>query len=362
MKKRFTGILLMVPMIMAISTVLAAEGTLLFNIEGYQKLALQNSKQAVIDELDIKAKESALKDAQRDAEFTVTLGTTKDMYNGAITREVATLQAETELEYAKRAKKDNEEKTRLDIYKASLNVLLLQKNLEMQTSLQKNLEEKLKMAEARYKEGKITDSDLDDSRNLLDIKIIEVEKAEKDLEAANLELKRLLNVEMDDTPIKVDDKLVPAKEEVVVLNEVIEKAMEKNLDLYKKTQDLKAKEKTMEISEKYYKEGDFTYDDNKTSLEIARAEEADARTKLEVDVRNQYNNLLTAKDNVELAQKWEAICRKKLDSEKLKFEKGLISREELLSTEEKYLDAQYKTFAAIKDYNSLKADFDSLYK
>ena len=218
------------------------------------------------------------------------------------------------------------------------------------------------MAEARHKEGKITDNELDDSRNTLDIKKIEIEKAGKELEAANLELKRLLNVKMDDTPIQVDDKLILAKEEVVVLNEVIEKSMEKNLDLYKKSQDLKAKEKTMEITGEYYQEGDFTYDDNKTSLEIARAEADDARIKLEVDIRNQYNNLLTGKDNVELAQKWEVICQKKLDSAKLKFEKGLISREELLSSEEKCLDAQYKTFAAIKEYNLLKADFDSLYK
>jgi len=40
---------------------------------------------------------------------------------------------------------------------------------------------------------------------------------------------------------------------------------------------------------------------------------------LEVEIRNKYNDLLTAKDNVELASKWENIQKKKLENVELKF-------------------------------------------
>jgi|LSQX01.3.fsa_nt_gb outer membrane protein TolC len=361
MKKRFIGLFLMIPLVMTITTVLATEG-IKFNIDGYQKLAIENSKQGLIDELEIKAMESALEDAKEDAEFTVLLGTTQDMYNGSITREVKPLEAQANLELAKKTKDKNTEDANFNIYKEALNVLLLQKQLDTESAKLDMLKEKYKMAQARLKEGKITDNDLDDSGYAVDTKTIEVDKVKKDMEAANLELKRLINVKMDESPVEIEEELVFSGNLNVDMSEVIEKAMAKSVEIYQKEQDFKAKEKTSEIAQKLYNEGDFTYNNDKANFEIAKVELEEAKTKIEVDVRNKYNTFLTAKDSVDMATKWEQICQSKLDSAKLKYEKGLISREELFNAEEKSFDAKYAKFATTKDYNVLKAEFELLYK
>jgi len=52
---------LTVPLLFTVTTVLAAGKNLILSIEGFQKYAVENSKQAVLDDLEIKTKESALK-------------------------------------------------------------------------------------------------------------------------------------------------------------------------------------------------------------------------------------------------------------------------------------------------------------
>jgi len=69
MKKRILALFLTVPLLFTVTTVLAAGKNLILSIEGFQKYAVENSKQAVLDDLEIKTKESALEDAKEDAEF-----------------------------------------------------------------------------------------------------------------------------------------------------------------------------------------------------------------------------------------------------------------------------------------------------
>jgi len=61
MKKRILALFLTVPLLFTVTTVLAAGKNLILSIEGFQKYAVENSKQAVLDDLEIKTKESALK-------------------------------------------------------------------------------------------------------------------------------------------------------------------------------------------------------------------------------------------------------------------------------------------------------------
>jgi len=104
----------------------------------------------------------------------------------------------------------------------------------------------------------------------LDAKKIDVQRVEKSLKTAELELKRLLSLELDDKDLKVDEKLTLAKWKDVNLEKVIKDAIEKNIDIYKKAEDLKAKEKIMEITERYYTDSNSIYNENKTNLELAK--------------------------------------------------------------------------------------------
>lgn len=362
MKKRTAGLIIVLSLVLTFTTVLAVESNFLLNIEGFKKLAVENSRQSAIDDLEIKARESALEDAKHDAEFVSYTGTRSDMYGVGIKKEVTPLEAEANLEYAKKEKEENLENLRLDVYKATLGLLLAQKELQMEAEKLYILKEKYGMVEARYKEGKITDNDLYDAKYALDKKAIDKDKVEKKVQSAGLELKRLLNLKLDETPLKVEDELVLSTWEVIDIEKIVLEALNKSADIFKKSEELKAKEKTLEVTGEYYKDGDFTYDDNKVNLETTKVGLEDAKTNLEVQIRNKYNDILTKKDKVELAQQWEGIQEKKLDNAELKYKKGLISKEELFNAKEKFLDAQYQKFAEIHDYNALKAEFEALYK
>jgi len=359
MKKRI-GVFAMVFVITAITTVFAAEG-LKFSIQESKKIATANSKQTMVDDMNIKVKESALKDAEKDAKRSTSANTKIDILNNKIAKEVNPAKALADLEYAKKIKEENLKKLELEVYKATSNKLLIEKELEMEKGKQDILNEKYKILETRLKEGKLTENDLIDAKYALDLKAIDINKVAKKLEAANLELRRVLGLDVNEEPIEIKDRLVLASTMDLDIEKIVENALNNDAEVYIKSEELKAKEKTMEFTKESYEQGTPVYDENMLNLESAKVNLEDAKINLEVSIRNKYNDLLTAKDKVRLSQKWEAICLNKLNNEQFKFEKGLLSKEEVLEAKENYLDAQYQTYLAIYNYNILRAEFDVLY-
>lgn len=359
MKKRISLIAIIV-FITTVTTVLAAEG-LKFSIQESKTMAVSNSRQAAIDDLNIKAKESAVLDAEKDAKRSTAANTKIDILNNKIAKEVNPAKAAAELEYAKKIKEENLKKLELEVYKATSNILLLEKELGMEKGKQDILNEKYKIAETRFKEGKLTENDLIDAKYALDLKDIDINKVAGKIEAANLELRRILGLDMSDELIKIKDRLVLASTKDIDIEKVVENALNNDAELYIKGEELKASEKIMEFTKEGYEQGTAIYDENMLSLENAKVNFEDAKVNLEVSIRNKYNDILTARDKVRLAQKWEAICIDKLRNAEFKFEKGLISKEEVLNAKENYLDAQYQTYLAIYNYNILRTEFETLY-
>jgi outer membrane protein TolC len=359
MKKRIS-LVVTILFIATVTTALAAEG-LKFSIPESKKIAANNSKQMVIDDLNIKVKESALLDAEKEAKKSTSASTRYDVLNNKIAKEVNTAKAAADLEYAKKTKEKNLKKLELEAYKATSNMLLIQKELEMEKGKQNILNEKYKIAETRLKEGKLTENDLIDTKYSLDQKVIDIDKVSKKLEAANLELRRILGLDMNEDLIEIKDKLVLVTTADIDVEKVVENALNSDPEVYIKGEELKASEKKMEFTKEGYEQGTTIYDENMLNLENAKINYEDAKVNLEVSIRNSCNDILTARDKVRLAQKWEAICLSKLNNQEFKLEKGLISKEEVLTAKENYLDAQYQTYLAIYNYNILRTEFDTLY-
>ncbi|MDQ2086936.1 TolC family protein [Herbivorax sp. ANBcel31] len=378
MNKKVTGLFLTIPLVLTITTVLAVESNMFSNIEMFQNMALENSRQSTIDDLQIESKESALEDAVDDAKFLTPSRSRSQRYDNQIQSKVDPFRAEVDLEYAKREKEKNEEDLRRKVYKAGLDVLIQEKEIELESEKLDMLEEKYQMAETRHKEGKKTDNDFHDAQFAVSSKKIDLNKAEKNMEALNLELKRLLNVEMDDSPIDIEDQLVfnpmigldadidmvilQNTDEAVDVNTVIEQAMEKSLEFYRASKDVKIQQMIMEISEDIFEEEHPTYKEDVLDLEIAKINLEDTKTNILVQVKNKYNDLITEEENVDLAMHWADVQKEKFEAEKLKFEKGIISREELLNAKEGYIEAIYDKYAAIHSYNVIKDEFEALYK
>jgi hypothetical protein len=376
--KKLKALILTVTMALSITTVWAVGNDMFLNIEKFQDMALKNTRQSKIDELQIESKKNALEEAEKDAKFLSPSTTRNQKYDNEIQKKVDPFKAKADLEYIKREKDINEENLKREVYETALDILIQEKEVELETEKLKILEEKHKMAKTRYDEGKITDNDLYNAEFAVSSKTIDLNKAQKNLEILKLELKRLLNVELDDSPIKVEDQLVfePMMDidmdvDMVVLKNVdgvlnidtiIEKSIEKSLEYYKANKDLEAQEMVMEITKDIYEENHPTYKDNVLALEIAQLNLENIKTSIQVQVRNKYNDLKTAEENVNLAIQWEEIQKKKLEAEELKFEKGMISREQLLNAKEVYIEANYDKFAAIYNHNIIKSEFEALYK
>ena len=169
------------------------------------------------------------------------------------------------------------------------------------------LNEKYEMSKARLKEGKITENDLKDVEYSLNIKKADQDKAKRDLEILGLELKKLLNMDFDAEDVLVEDSLELTEWTDIDIEKAIGQASENNIEVFKKTMQLQAQKKTMDIAQAYYNEGNFSYDDNRAGLEMAEIELEDEKARLEVSIRNKYNDLLTGKDNLELSAKWSEI-------------------------------------------------------
>lgn len=378
MKKKFKVLILTVPLVLTITTVWAVGNDMFLNIEKFQDVALENSRQSTIDDLQIESKQNALEEAEKDAKFLSPSTTRSQKYDNEIQSKVDPFKAETELEYAKREKNTNEGKIRLEVYKTALDILIQEKEVELETEKLKVLEEKQKMAETRYNEGKITDNDLYNAEFAVSSKTIDLNKAKKDLQALSLEFKRLLNVEMDDSPITVENQLVFEPlidinddvdmvvlqniDGVIDIDTIIEQSIEKSLEFYRVSRNLGTQQLIMEITKDIFEENHPTYKDNILDLEIAQLNLENTKTSIHIQVKNKYNDLKTAEENVNLAMQWEDIQKKKLEAEELKFEKGMISREELLNAKEVYADANYDKYTAIHNYNIIKSEFEGLYK
>lgn len=378
MKRKLKVLILVVPLVLTITTAWAVGNNMFLDIEKFQNMALENSRQSTIDDLQIESKKNALEEAENDAKFLSPATTRSQKYDNEIQKRVDPFKAETELEYVKREKNTNEEKLRLEVYQTSLDILIKETEVEFEAEKFKILEEKQRMAETKYNEGKITDDDLYNAKFAVSSKNIDLNKLQKDQEALRLELKRLLNVEMDDSLIKIEEQLVfqpiididydvdmvilKNTDEVVNVDTIINQSIEKSLEFFNSSKVLETQEMVMEITKDIFEENHKTYKDNVLSLEIAQLNSEETKTGIQVQVKNKYNDLKTAEERVNLAIQWEDIQEKKFEAEELKFEKGMISREELLNAKEIYMEANYDKYVTIYNYNIIKSEFEALYK
>jgi len=332
----------------------------LFSIDEAQKTAIENYSQTRIDDLNIKLKEDTLKHLQEDIHKLGSTSTIEGFYNNKIKTLVNPLKAEAALEVARMTKQDNIESLKLDVYKTALGLLLAGKELEKENQKLSFLEEKYKIAKAKYDANIITEAYVEDAQYALDGEKITIGGIEDKIASYSLGLKKLLNQPLDNEIVNITDTIKYVAFKNVDIDKAVQDSLQSNTNIYRLTKALEAAEKAMELTKEIFGEGDSTYDSNSYSLETARLDLEEAKVDLEVNIRNKYNNLLSLKDSVMLAQTYEGMMNKRLKAAEIRCLEGIINMESLLGEKENYLDAVYQKYLAIYDYNVAKAEFDNL--
>ena len=129
MKKGLIILTTVILTIAVVSGVMASEGIIKLSFLQALDTANQNDKQSLVDEYNIKAKESNLADKKEEADKQFAGGSLEQILNNEIAKEVAPMLAESDLEVAVLTKNENQRKLEAEVYKATQKVLLTKEKL-----------------------------------------------------------------------------------------------------------------------------------------------------------------------------------------------------------------------------------------
>lgn len=334
----------------------AGENITKYDYESALKAAVENSIQPALDDYNIKAKESALEEARKEAMKGFIGGTYQEVVEKRIVKEVAPLEAEAALEIAKRQKLDNENKFRAEVYEEMLRFIMAKKRVENKKERIALIREKYIIDSMQYHEGLVSKADIEDAEINLSIENLELVKLETELESNILNAKQKLHVDLsDETKIDFEYDLNRIGSQYVIssfnLEKAIEKAILSSTAIYQKQRAVDIAQMKFDITREYLKPGNDYHDQKEFELESAKMSLYDAKTNLEVQIRNAYNDLLTSQDALELAQRRLELEESRLETLKTKKSAGILSRRDLIDSEIAVLGRKLAVQEAILNFN-----------
>lgn len=356
MRKIFTGIAVLLTASI-LTTVQAAGSTGGMTIAQLQAHARERNLQTSVDNLNIKAKESAYKKAEED-KYKVGPGPspTQAVAN-KVSIEVSPMEALAELNAAKLTKENNFTELDAKVYKTSMDILLALKEKEKEEQKKAILEDRLGMVKAKYVSDLVTENELHDAEYSLESKRTDLEKLDAKLAALDLELKKTINAPFEDDALIIKDSIKYSPAKLNAPAAYIESAKALDINCFKLGEAVKARETAMKWADEYMDEGYVEYDNYRFQLELANAQYQEAVRTLEANILNIYDELLSKTDAVELSEKYLALAEKKLETAAKKLEAGTISRDEYLGETEGRLEAEYQYSSAVHAYNLTYAEF-----
>ena len=139
---------------------------------------------------------------------------------------------------------------------------------------------------------------------------------------------------MNNEDIAIDEILKPEIDAYIDgfnLELAISKALENSISLKSAKANEKGAILSFELSQKRFSEGNKVFDKYRYEAEVAKKTLIDAQNKVENDLRNKYNDFLTRYDDYNMANKYLELVNKKLDAVTVKYELGMVSRQEMVS-------------------------------
>ncbi|MCX7922126.1 MAG: TolC family protein [Clostridia bacterium] len=361
MMKKLAFIMIIVFFVANISVVSATNNIMVITIQEAQELAVKNSKEIIIDDLEITSKQNELVNAMENAVFQGDSYGADEVINARAAKEVKPLEAQVALEVAKMNKQINIKSLKFEVYNSYLNLLLASKEMEMETGKLEILQEKLKFLKARKASGGVTINDINNAEYNIESKQNDISNIQENIKYLSVDIKRLLGLTLDEKSISYKEEINYIPYRQINIDNLITEELNKNIEVYKNQENLKVKEKMYDLTALYYKQGEFKHDKAKGELESAKIELEEAKTKLETDIRNKYNNIKSKYKKLEMSEKYLVLLKRKLNTSEVKFKRGLISKEYYLDDKEKYIDALYKKYEIIYDFNIAKAEFENLF-
>ncbi len=338
--------------------VLLPEGPLA--IEMACEIAVSNSIQATIDDINILIKKDALNQAKENAAFLGDAYGIQKVLNNRIIKEVRPFEAETNLEVAKKTKEDNLNNLKFNVYKTIQSLLIAEKEFETEIKRLDILFERYNFLKLKKEQGQVSDSVLVDIEFSIEGKRMDIIKVEEKIETIKIDIKRLLGLPLYANLPEIIEEIVYEPLVNVSIDKMLKKVFENSTTIFKHNRDIEAIVKTLDLTAQYYPTTNIAYLTPQYNLEQSKAALKEYKLNTEVSIRNSYSNLLNQKDRVVLAQKYLEIMRKKLKDVELKYDNGFTTKDIVINAKEALINAEYQLYSAMYSYAIMKADFDRL--
>lgn len=241
------------------------------------------------------------------------------------TKELVPVQKKNATEVLKLLKEEKIKSINIDVTKQYFTYLLTMEQLENQNNTINRINDKLKAIKAQISVGKANESDLQETEVALQTAEQQKDLLTRDLNNTVLGLNSLLgrSIESEIVLIKQD---IPFYKLNVDIDEVIQKRIETSSEI------LQAKNNEAEAKIEY-DIASFT-SASEISDDTERAEDKllnagyDYKKLLkdtEINVLNEYNNVLNLRDDIEIKQLQVDLLKKQMDKAKVQYDRGLIN-------------------------------------
>lgn len=324
------------------------------------EIAAYNSIQSRIDDINILIKEDALDKAREDAAFLGDVYGIKNVLNNRIIKEVKPFEAETNLEMARLAKRDNISSLKFNVCKTIEGLLIAKKELEVENKRLDILFEKYDYLKMKKDQGQMSDSTLVDMEFSIEGKRMDIIRVEEKIETIKTDIKRLLGLPLYYSIPEIIEEIVYEPIMGIDIDKMLRNAFKANTTIFKYDRDIQATEKTLDLISQYYPTTNESYLNNLHNLEQTKKTLEEYKLDIEVNIRNNYSNLLNQKDRVVLAQRYLDITVKRLKDAELKYNNGFITKDVVISSKEAIINAEYQLHSAIYNYMVMRGDFAKL--
>lgn len=230
-------------------------------------------------------------------------------------------------------------------------------NVEIYSASLERTEEQLKLSELEFKVGRVAKRDVLDSEVQVARAKAEYNQALRERDIAFMKLKEIIGLDLD-APINLisDFKFKPGNEEIN-LEASIKKALKDRIEIVQAEYALKAAEKGFEIAKSAYAPNVHTYKEAEYDYQEALLKLEDAKTAVEVDVREAYLKMKGAEESILVLEKSVEFARESVRLAKLQYQAGFIRSIDALAAENALKQVEVQNAAVIYGYNLAKAQF-----
>lgn len=320
------------------------------------ELAIKNNPQIQLADLGVDKAKLALEQVIFDAEkMEDRMGNRRDQSSEMVI-DIAPKQAESGELISDISREFTKNNIKYNVENAYYGVLKAEKLQEVNEAAYKRAQEQLKQAQARFKAGTAAKFDVITAESQLKSAEAELNKAKSSVKIAHMGLSKALDLDLD-TPINATSKFEFKETEPINVDQVILDYSEKDLGVVSAREGYNIQKILFAYYEKYYTRNTFKYREAEFNLKDAQVKYDNAQKDLEFNIKNTYQNLITAEENYHVLTKSLEQAKEAQRLTVLRFQVGMATSYDVLSAETTLKQVELGLLDALYNYNLAKAKF-----